>query len=32
MPFVRFKGFEKSILEKISPFILDEFSHIVSIR
>ncbi|KLU64178.1 hypothetical protein DEAC_c38110 [Desulfosporosinus acididurans] len=31
MPFLRFKGFEKSIVKKISPFIIDEFSNIVSI-
>ena len=31
MPFLRFKGFEKCIIEEISPFITEEFSNIVNI-
>ncbi|USG68294.1 DUF1904 domain-containing protein [Brevibacillus ruminantium] len=31
MPFLRFKGFEKSVIEDVSPFIIEEFSNLISI-
>ncbi|TVX93422.1 DUF1904 family protein [Paenibacillus agilis] len=31
MPFLRFKGFNKSIIEQVSPSIIEQFSNIVDI-
>ncbi|WP_028595026.1 DUF1904 family protein [Paenibacillus assamensis] len=31
MPFLRFKGFDKSIIEQVSPAIIEKFSNIVDI-
>jgi len=31
MPFLRFKGFDKQVIEQLSPSIIEKFSNIVSI-